>query len=141
MKRSKDSQIVKSIWRELNREPQTIAQISNRTKINWETVKNFITVLDTINLLKKKHIKSKVKYCSFKLKIDMRTKEEILSELNLKRLSGSANKCICGKSGEFGSIISFEEYIICGWCGTISIPNKNSESPEKTKGDKNVKTN
>lgn len=137
MIRKKDEQIFRKIWHELNREPQTIHQISQRTNINWETVKHTISVLDEIKLLKKDKTGKKTKYCSFKLNIDLRSKEEILSELRLKKLSGSGNKCNCGKTGEFGSIVLYEDqYLICGWCETIIFhqnklrPRKNLKSPE-----------
>jgi len=59
------------------------------------------------------------------LKKDKKEIQKQLSELKLKYLIGSANKCPkCRKEGNFGSIVSYEcesgnRYLLCGWCGTI----------------------
>lgn len=124
MRRRKSINVYQKVWHELNREPQTIHQISQRTNINWETVKKSITVLNSIKLLNYYEINGKKKYASFKLK---KQKDEIKSPLEMKKklmvekLFGSGNKCVCGRTGDFGSIVLFKEYMVCGWCGTISL--------------------
>lgn len=60
------------------------------------------------------------------MKMEKAEKElkKCVEELRVDRLCGSINTCaFCGKRGHFGSIkrisMDNDEYIVCGWCGSI----------------------
>jgi len=67
---------------------------------------------------------------NYKLKSDELEIKSVVSDLKLKSLKGSGNKCKnCNKTGYFGSIERYicktgNVYQICGWCFDIRFVTK-----------------